>query len=193
MAATRNPNAPRDSIEDAEPAASALDPETRARFERGETFANNPQLLKPVRPTQEAPIVPPEGALPRPLDEPGVQAPPPAAVSGAPVAPAGGPLASPGATQPAAPSPVVPSPAPSDGAAVRELSELAPALRQALPPIRLTLHYYSADPARRFVILNGARCAEGDRSSDGLKVVAIRNDGVVLEFKGESFFIARGT
>ena len=53
-----------------------------------------------------------------------------------------------------------------------------------LPPVKLTMHMWDEAPARRFVILDGQRMAEGDRSG-GLSVVEIRRDGVVVERDGQ--------
>ena len=49
-----------------------------------------------------------------------------------------------------------------------------------LPPVKLTMHMWDETPTRRFVILDGQRLAEGDRSG-GLSVVEIRRDGAVVE------------
>ena len=53
-----------------------------------------------------------------------------------------------------------------------------------LPPVKLTMHMWDETPTRRFVILDGQRMAEGDRSG-GLSVVEIRRDGVVVERDGQ--------
>ncbi len=86
--------------------ADTVPPDLRARFERGEVFANAPEQLRPPVPTTDAPIVPPEAALPEPLEEPreaavaAVPAPPPPPTStiAAPTTPA------PVATAPATPA-----------------------------------------------------------------------------------------
>jgi hypothetical protein len=53
------------------------------------------------------------------------------------------------------------------------------------------MHYYNADPARRFVILDGERYAEGQTTAKGMKVIEIGPDGVLGEFRGETFFLTR--
>ena len=65
------------------------------------------------------------------------------------------------------------------------------ATRKALPQLSLSMHVYTADPKRRFVILDGTRMAEGDTTSDSVTVREIRPDGVVLEFQGQRFFYPR--
>jgi general secretion pathway protein B len=61
-----------------------------------------------------------------------------------------------------------------------------------LPPLRLSMHVWNADPARRFVILGEARAVEGEAAGDDLRIVEIRRDGVVLEFRGTRFLLPRG-
>lgn len=46
------------------------------------------------------------------------------------------------------------------------------------------MHMWDADPARRFVILDGQRMGEGDRSG-ALSVIAIERNGVVIERNGQ--------
>ena len=63
------------------------------------------------------------------------------------------------------------------------MSDLAAAERRALPPLKLSMHLWNSDPARRFVILDGQRLGEGDRIGEAV-VVAIQRDGVVLAWNG---------
>jgi general secretion pathway protein B len=91
----------------------------------------------------------------------------------------------------------VPTPAPvRDATAVRpaalpvasgipRITELAPAQRQRLPAMKLSMHMWNEDPARRFVVIDGQRKAEGDRVGDAA-VTAIDRDGVVLELDGQA-------
>ncbi len=71
------------------------------------------------------------------------------------------------------------------------LRALPPAVQAKIPPHRISVHVYSADPARRFVILNSRRMREGDSGSDGLRLERIRPDGVVLSFGRQRFFSER--
>jgi len=98
----------------------------------------------------------------------------------APMPPATDPPAAPlpVATMPPPPRPVsTPAPAPIAG----DVPDLD---ATGLPPVKLTMHMWDETPARRFVILDGQRMAEGDRSG-GLSVVEIRRDGVVVERDGQ--------
>ena len=160
----------------APPAAKPVAPASAPRVE-------TPPAPAPVVATPPAPapvVAKPPAPKPAPAKaelkpEPKVEAPP------APVAP---PAPLPVA---AAPAPVAPPPA-SD---VPELGELPSAFRQSLPPMKLTLHYFNAEPARRFVLINGVRAIEGQPVEGGMTVVEIRADGVVLEFRGTRFFLSR--
>jgi general secretion pathway protein B len=83
-----------------------------------------------------------------------------------------------------------PAPAPAD-APVPRLRELPSAQRSEIPPHRLSVHVYSDSPAGRFVILNSAKMREGEQAADGLRVHAIRPDGVVLQHAQTRFFVPR--
>lgn len=77
-------------------------------------------------------------------------------------------------------------PAPQPG-----LPGLPPPPQQSIPDYRLTVHVYSADPERRFVIINSRKMREGERSRKDLLVEEITPDGAVLEYKGRRFFHRR--
>ena len=116
----------------------------------------------------------------RPLQQP---APPPAVVAATPI-----PLPSatieraPVAAQSPVPSPTVaPPPPPSPPVPHEAVTDIGDT---SMPPVKLSMHMWDASPARRFIILNGQRMAEGDRNGD-LGVVAIERDGVVVERNGQ--------
>lgn len=74
--------------------------------------------------------------------------------------------------------PLVPAPvAPAGQIDVPDIDALP------MPPVRLSMHIWDESPARRFVILDGQRMGEGDRSGD-LRVVAIERNGVIVERNG---------
>ena len=68
------------------------------------------------------------------------------------------------------------------------LSALPPERRRALPPLRLSLHLWNEDPARRVAIVDGRRVAVGDRAGDA-RVAEIRRDGVLLDWQGETLLV----
>ena len=68
---------------------------------------------------------------------------------------------------------------------------LPAALRQQLPPLRIELHRWHADPAERFVRIDGRRIAEGGVAGQELWVRQIRVEGVVLQFRDRFFLQPR--
>lgn len=98
---------------------------------------------------------------------------------------------------PANPSPAAPAPPPeaelpifetpdiasTEAPPVIALSDLTPTERQALPPLKLSMHMWSPDPAQRFAILDGQRVVEGDRLGSAV-VERIEPDGVILAAEG---------
>jgi general secretion pathway protein B len=64
-------------------------------------------------------------------------------------------------------------------------------LRGQLPEFQMSVHIYDADPARRFVYINGRKLRENDESREGLRLERIVADGAVLSYQGESFFQPR--
>lgn len=71
------------------------------------------------------------------------------------------------------------------------LSELPAAERERLPGYRFDVHVWNADPSRRFVLLNGKRYREGDRTDEGPILVEILEDGLVIEAEGRLVRIPR--
>lgn len=59
-----------------------------------------------------------------------------------------------------------------------------------LPIATLNLHVYDVDPSKRFILLNGERLRESDASRDGLKVLSITPEGVVLSYGSSSFAVS---
>ena len=66
--------------------------------------------------------------------------------------------------------------------------DLPYATRKDIPEIELSMHVYSSDPKQRFVVIKGERHVEGDELSEDLVLREIRQDGIVLDFKGKAFF-----
>ena len=99
---------------------------------------------------------------------------------------------------PANPSPAAPAPPPeatppparipatvdaTTDAPVLTLADLTPEERRALPPLKLSMHLWNEDPGRRFVILDGHRLGEGDRTGNAI-VERIDPAGVILATDG---------
>jgi general secretion pathway protein B len=102
-------------------------------------------------------------------------------------------VAVPAPTQGPMPAPPLPTPPTDTVVAEPELPPVAvldAGARAALPPLKLTMHVYADDPARRFAIVDGQRVAEGARL--GATVVAqIRRDGVVIEVDGRRLLLPK--
>jgi general secretion pathway protein B len=93
---------------------------------------------------------------------------------------------------PSAPTPrsdTRPTPAVASLAAVRTRDQQI-AAGANLPVTTLNLHVYDADPSKRFILLNGERLRESDASRDGLKVLSITPEGVVLSYGSSSFAVS---
>jgi general secretion pathway protein B len=58
-----------------------------------------------------------------------------------------------------------------------------------LPELRLDLHVYDADPARRFVFINMNKLREGETMQNGVRVESITQNGARLSYRGSSFVL----
>jgi len=56
-----------------------------------------------------------------------------------------------------------------------------------LPDLRLDLHVYDADPAKRFVFINMRKLREGESSPEGVQVESISQNGARLSYRGTQF------
>lgn len=99
---------------------------------------------------------------------------------------------------PAAPE-QTPAPAPAPAEDLQTIDQLDYSIRRELPSLDVSMYVYHADPARRFLIIDGKRYprteATGNRVSridDKVELLEIRSDGAVLEFNGQRFLLPRG-
>lgn len=134
-------------------------------------------------------------------------APPPAVAAAAPPvsAPTIG-ASSASASPPPAPPKISTPPAPADtwpvltppAAPVESPTEeslpsvaiLDSATRASLPPLKLSMHVYGQDAAKRFAIIDGKRVSEGSLLGSGV-VEAIRRDGVVVNVNGQRVLVPK--
>ena len=56
-----------------------------------------------------------------------------------------------------------------------------------LPDLRLDLHVYDADPAKRFVFLNMRKLREGEASPEGVQLIQITQNGAKFSYRGTQF------
>jgi general secretion pathway protein B len=136
-----------------------------------------PVATKAATPTRPPATLPEIDRLQPPPAPPAAPIVAPDRVATAALPPPAPPASASGATTSAAP---VAAPAP---AAPVALGALPASQRKALPPLRLSMHLWNEDPARRVAILDGRRVAPGDRIGDAV-VAGIRPDGVLLDWNG---------
>lgn len=141
------------------PAATTPPPQPRSQVPTDANVVNGVAQVtpRPASPTQTPPAVPQAPAM--------IPSPVPIAVD-----------------NPATPATPAPTTTPGDGR-VESLSDLTAADRQSLPPLKLSMHLWNPDPAKRFVILDGNRVGEGDRVGDAV-IRTISRDGIVLDWRG---------
>lgn len=90
----------------------------------------------------------------------------------------------PASTPVSTPASVPAVPAPARARDMPRIAELSPGMRQRLPPMKLSLHMWNEDPARRFAVVDGQRRIEGDRVGEAT-LAAIDREGLVLELDGQ--------
>ena len=79
----------------------------------------------------------------------------------------------------------------AESGALPTIWDLPYSTRKDLPAIDLSMHVFSADPKQRFVVIKGDRHVEGDELGQDLVLREIRQDGLVLVFKGQAFLFPR--
>ena len=97
-------------------------------------------------------------------------------------------------TNPADFAPAAQPPGPTtqrSGANLPLYEDLAAAPGVSLPPLHLDLHVYDPDPRKRYVMINTQMLRQGDSLPDGVTVISIRPDGVVLSYEGRRFLLPR--
>jgi general secretion pathway protein B len=203
------------------PTAEQTPAQKAAAARRASIEEKRKQIAEHLKPGLAKPPTVSNGANDRPLigvTAPPAQVMPPPAATAAPdkktivgaAAPVATPAPAPAAVPPAtAPKPVAPTadaktapppaaaappktaaPAPV-AAALPTVWDLPYSTRKDIPAIDLSMHVYSADPKERFAVIKGERHAEGDDLGNDLVLREIRQDGLVLEYKGTKFFFPR--
>ena len=70
------------------------------------------------------------------------------------------------------------------------VSVLDSGTRASLPPLKLSMHVFGQDPAKRFAIIDGKRVAAGSLLGNGV-VEEIRRDGVVINLNGQRLLVPK--
>lgn len=68
---------------------------------------------------------------------------------------------------------------------LKKLKEMPTDYRGNFPPIRVDVHAYDEQPARRFVMINGRKYREGEVLAEGPTVVSIEEDGIVFNYNNQ--------
>jgi general secretion pathway protein B len=68
-----------------------------------------------------------------------------------------------------------------------EMSQLPPALKQALPDLTISGHFFNADPSARIVIIGGRTLHEGQTVAPGVKLERITPEGAIFSYQGTRF------
>jgi hypothetical protein len=66
--------------------------------------------------------------------------------------------------------------------------ELAPAIRDAIPNLVVSMLIYAQKPEDRWININGVKRREGQEISSGLKLEQITPDGAIFSYRGQRFF-----
>jgi len=64
-------------------------------------------------------------------------------------------------------------------------------IRKDIPKLRLNIHVYDEDPAKRIAIINGVRFSINDSIEENITLLDIIAEGVLLEVSGEKFMIPK--
>lgn len=67
--------------------------------------------------------------------------------------------------------------------------ELPLAVRRELPDLDLSIHVFAPEPDKRFVLINGERRVAGDELGGGARLVEIRREGALVDFRDHRFLL----
>ena len=90
----------------------------------------------------------------------------------------------------AATAPQMPAELLLDGPPVTPLNEMPADFRSDFPNIRVDVHVWNQDPARRFVLINLKRYREGMTTTEGLTIDEIQPSAIVFRFRGQRVLYA---
>jgi hypothetical protein len=71
------------------------------------------------------------------------------------------------------------------GAALRSYGDIS----NTVPALRLDLHVYDASPSRRYAFINMKKLREGEATADGVRVLEITRDGVIMDYRSTEFLL----
>jgi general secretion pathway protein B len=75
------------------------------------------------------------------------------------------------------------------GKRIYAMNQLPSSLRQSLPDLSMSLHYFTPDRSSRLISINGQTLREGQEVTAGLRVEEITDDGAVFDYQHYRFFV----
>lgn len=76
---------------------------------------------------------------------------------------------------------------PPDANRIYALNQLPPSIRQDLPDMTMSLHYYTGDPSLRLIIVSGETLRQGQETVKGLRLEKVTPDGAVFDYRHYRF------
>lgn len=67
--------------------------------------------------------------------------------------------------------------------------ELPLAVRREMPDLDLSIHVFAPEEEKRFVLINGERRMAGDELGGGARLVEIRREGALIDFRDHRFLL----
>lgn len=83
-----------------------------------------------------------------------------------------------------------PSDSGADAENPQKIDDLPVSVQQKIPNLRFSSHIYSNDAKYRMVNINGKMLHEGDFVAQGIRLVRITEEGVVLSYQGYTFEVS---
>jgi general secretion pathway protein B len=81
------------------------------------------------------------------------------------------------------------APSSSKGNRIYAMNQLPSSLRQTLPDLTMSLHYFTNDPSSRLITIIGKTFREGQEVTTGLRLEKITADGAVFSCQHYRFFV----
>jgi general secretion pathway protein B len=146
-----------------------------------------PLSLPPQPPRSDVRPLAAEAATPAPAPSPAR-----ATASSAQPPPGTAPADSPAVSTPVPAVPVAAvEPRAAEDARLPRFADLVVRGELNVPHMHVDIHVFSANPAERFVFINMRRYNEGQSTQEGPRIERIVRDGVVMDYQGQRFFLAR--
>ncbi len=80
--------------------------------------------------------------------------------------------------------------APKEEKDVVRIAELPPNIQRQIPDLTFSSHIYSDEPSFRMVNINGRSLREGDMIAEGIKLVEISEEGVIVSYLHYTFEVS---